>query len=339
MKTNIIAKTSTKLMQLAERLTSFGQRVFIQMHNSPDPDSIASACGLQYLLQLEGLEAAICYRGEIEKYSTNRMVELLNIQLTNIRDIPDMHENDAIVLVDSQKGNSNLTDFIGNEIASIDHHPVFHVVKYLFEDIRPKVGACASIIAEYFYENSVDIPEAIATALLYGIKTDTLDLSRGVSELDLEMFYRLYKLADISLLNLIQLNQLQFCELNAYSNAINNIKLYGNVGFTYLGVDCPDSLLGTVSDFIMSLREVEFSVVYSTRTTGIKFSVRNETPVYDAGKIIMKALEGFGSGGGHKTMAGGFMPNNAVEELGHTLHSFIETRIMDTLQTECPLKP
>lgn len=319
------------LEKLAGILKAGAQRVLVQMHNSPDPDSIASAFGLKYLLDQKGIDSTICYRGEIEKYSTNRMVELLNIPLSNIRDIPDMNEADLIVLVDSQKGNSNTIDLAGNEIAAIDHHPVFQHIDYLFEDIRPEVGACSSIIADYFTGIRITIPQNIATALLYGIKTDTLDLSRGVSELDLDMFYTLYKLADINLLNQLQLNQLQFSELTAYSNAIRNIKIYDKIGFAYLGLDCPDSLLGTISDFLMSLREVEFSIVYSKRQTGVKFSLRNETDCYDAGRVVAEALAGLGSGGGHKSMAGGFIPLAAVEPIDHSFHSFIENRFLDIL--------
>jgi len=321
----------TKLQTLTDIVASSGERVLIQMHNSPDPDSIASAYGLQYLLEQGSINADICYRGEIEKYSTSRMVELLGIRLRNINDIHDMTEKDYIILVDSQKGNSNITDFIGDEIASIDHHPIFQKIDYLFEDIRPQVGACSSIIAEYFKENGIQIPQNIATALLYGLKTDTLDLSRGVSDLDLDMFYMLYKIADIELLNLIQLNQLQFQDLAAYSNAIRNIKIYDNIGISYLGTECPDSLLGTVSDFIMSLKEVEFSIVYSRRSSGVKFSVRSETQTFDAGKIINDVLAGIGSGGGHKTMAGGFIPAQKVAEIGTDFDSFIENRVLEVL--------
>jgi nanoRNase/pAp phosphatase (c-di-AMP/oligoRNAs hydrolase) len=330
---DIIVKEKTgNLQKLVDIISQSGQRTLIQMHNSPDPDSIASAYGLRYLLQDAGIQADICYRGEIEKYSTSRMVELLDIKLKNIREIPDMTENDYIILVDSQKGNANITDFIGNEVASIDHHPTFHKIDYLFKDIRPNVGACSSIIAEYFIENNVEIPRNIATALIYGLKTDTLDLSRGVSELDLDMFYTLYKAADIELLNLIQLNQLQFCDLMAYSNAIKNIRIFDNIGIADIGADCPDSLLGTVSDFIMSLKEVEFSVVYSSRKGGVKFSVRNETVELDAGKMIMTILDGIGSGGGHKSMAGGFVPQASAEALGPSFHSFIENKILETMK-------
>ncbi|NLK86490.1 MAG: DHH family phosphoesterase [Clostridiaceae bacterium] len=330
---DIIKKEKTgNLQKLIDIISQSGQRILIQMHNSPDPDSIASAYGLQYLLQNAGIQADICYRGEIEKYSTSRMVELLGIKLKNITEIPDMTENDYIILVDSQKGNANITDFIGNEIASIDHHPTFHKIDYLFQDIRPDVGACSSIIAEYFVENDVEMPRDVATALIYGLKTDTLDLSRGVSKLDIDMFYMLYRSADIELLNLIQLNQLQFCDLMAYSNAIKNIRIFNNMGIADIGADCPDSLLGTVSDFVMSLKEVELSVVYSSRKGGVKFSVRNETSHLDAGKIIMTVLDGIGSGGGHKSMAGGFVPQAAAEALGTSFHSFIENRIIDALR-------
>lgn len=324
----------TKLKTLMDLLSSCGQRVLIQMHNSPDPDSIASACGLQYLLGKGGIHADICYRGEIEKYSTSRMVELLGIRLRNIHEIRDMTENDCIILVDSQKGNSNITDFIGNEIASIDHHPIFQKIDYQFEDIRPHVGACSSIITEYFKENGIPIPQNIATALIYGIKTDTLELSRDVSDLDLDMFYMLYKIADIELLNLIQLNQLQFRDLAAYSNAIRNIRIYDNIGIAYLGTECPDPLLGTVSDFIMSLREVELSIVYSRRPSGVKFSVRSENQNLDAGKIINDVLAGIGNGGGHSTMAGGFIPAQTADEIGPSFDSFIENRVLEVLRRQ-----
>lgn len=322
----------TKLEKLVDYLKT-GERIFIQMHNSPDPDSIATAYGLWYLLKEKGVESQICYKGEIEKYSTQRMAELLHIKLTNIKDIKDMKKEDYIILVDSQKGNSNVTDFIGDEIASIDHHPIFMDIEYAFADIRPNVGACSSIIAEYFYENNIEIPISIATALLYGIKTDTLNLSRGVDDLDLDMFYKLYKQADIDLLNDIMINKLQFSELIAYANAIKNIKVYGTVGIINIGLECPDSLLATINDFILSLKEVDFAIVYSHRESGIKFSIRNEVKSLDAGKIVANVLDGLGNGGGHKMMAGGFLPRENIKKIGSGIDSYLENKFIDVIDS------
>lgn len=312
------------------RVISGQENIFIQMHNSPDPDAIGSAFGLQYLLNEKGIKALICYKGEIDKYNTQKMIDLLGIKVINVSEINNMNVHDYIILIDSQKGNSNVADFIGNEVAAIDHHPVFQKVDYIFEDIRPEIGACSTIVAKYFIDNNISIPQKVATALLYGIKMDTLDLTRGVSHEDLDMFCVLYKQSDIDLINKIQANTLQFEELIAYGNAIKNIKVYGNVGFANVAVDCPDSLLGTVADFIISIKEVEFAVVYSPRQSGLKFSVRNEIEDLDAGKAVYTALRDIGNGGGHKSMAGGFLPSCNLSKIGE-IDSFVEDRFLEII--------
>ena len=39
-------------------------KVYIQTHNFPDPDAIASAYGLQQLLGSQGVVSTICYEGK-----------------------------------------------------------------------------------------------------------------------------------------------------------------------------------------------------------------------------------------------------------------------------------
>ena len=52
--------------------------MYVQMHNFPDPDAIASAYGMKYLLRAEGIDAQIVYMGSIENTVTAKMVKLLN---------------------------------------------------------------------------------------------------------------------------------------------------------------------------------------------------------------------------------------------------------------------
>jgi nanoRNase/pAp phosphatase (c-di-AMP/oligoRNAs hydrolase) len=132
-------------------------------------------------------------------------------------------------------------------------------------------------------------------------------MSRGVSDLDLEMFYKLYKLSDRSLLNELDMNMIQFSDLYAYGHAINSIKIYDNLSFSNTGIDCPEALIATISDFVLALEEVNLSIVYSLKKDGIKLSVRSDREEYDAGLITKLALEGIGNGGGHDRMAGGFV--------------------------------
>lgn len=199
---------------------------------------------------------------------------------------------------------------------------------YQFYDIRSDVGACSSIIASYYVENNIEMPVNVATALLYGVKMDTNNLSRGVSELDIDMFYMLFKKANRDSIRKFDCCSLQMDDLKAYSAAIENLRVFGNVGIVNIGKDCGEAILGTMSDFIMSLDEVTFSVVYSYRAGGIKFSVRNEEIGLDAATVIRECLTGYGSGGGHATMAAGFVPNVKENDVAN-ISEAIEQRIIE----------
>lgn len=308
-----------------------GNHVYIQTHNFPDPDAIASAFGLQILLNYRGIKSTICYQGKIDKYSTKKMIETLNIEILPLNEIKDLNDKDEFVLIDSQAGNANLVDVMGNKIICIDHHPSFGISNYLYCDIRPRTGACASIIASYFIESDISITQEVATALMYGIKVDTANLSRGVSNLDLNMFYALYNLCDMDLINSLETSTLQFSDLNAYANAIKSIKVYDNISFANTGNHCPEPLIASISDFMMLIAGVNLCVVYSIKVDGIKISVRSDAGSFDAGQLTNDALFGIGSGGGHPTMAGGFVPFTELHEKVDELIEQIENNFIDTV--------
>lgn len=302
--------------------------VYIQTHNFPDPDAIASAFGLQQILETKQIKSTICYMGKIDRFSTVRMIHELGIKLFHIDEIQDMTIEDEIILVDSQKGNINVEDIIGKEIICIDHHPSNDTNEYRFADIRKEVGACASIVGEYFIENNIPIDCKVATALIYGIKIDTANLSRGVSKLDLDMFYYLFNKCDMSIVQKLEHSVLQIDDLHAYANAINNISIVDGISFANTGVDCPEALIATISDFMMLISDVYLSVVYAERNEGLKLSVRSKYSTCDAGELCKKALKGYGNGGGHAHMAGGFVPiednSNQEEMVARIKNKFLE---------------
>ena len=313
-----------------------GHRLFIQTHDYPDPDAIGAAYGLKCLLNNFDIDAKLCYDGSLNKISGIRMLEYLDIEFTNYNDINDMSEDDYIILVDAQKYNKNCVDMRGDEVACIDHHPVFFECEYKYEDIE-MVGACSSIIAKYYFDNNIIPDTNAATAMLYGMKMDTNDFGRGVSNLDVEMFYKLYPYADKKILEKMQLNTIEFSDLKAYGAAISNISVSGNIGFACIPFDCADGLIAIISDFLLALDVVEFSVVFSIRESGYKFSIRSEIENLNAGKIVGEALKklGNGSGGGHSFMAGGFLSINEINKLGSTDHERrqkIEDAFMDVIK-------
>ena len=299
----------TKLEELLREIHK--EHVYIQTHNFPDPDAIASAYAMQNLLQARGISSTICYKGKIDRYSTEKLQELLRLEFLHIEDLESrLTDEDEVILVDAQKGNSNIINMTGDEIICIDHHPKNDKYPYRFSDIRPEVGACATIMAQYFFENDVPMSRSVATALTYAIRIDTNNLSRGVSKLDFEMAYRMYDLCDYDTIHMLENSNLCFEDLVAYSKAIASIEVYDNISFADAGAGCP--VIANISDFMLALKEVSFSVVYARREGGVQLSVRSEKPSLDAGKIVSKALAGLGSGGGHAEMAGGFEKEEVI---------------------------
>ena len=309
-----------------------GHPVYIQTHNFPDPDAIASAYGLQKLLALHGVESRLCYDGRIDKLSASKMLDSFQIRMLPYeRLLPHMRESDRIICVDSQKHGGNVTDFIGDEVACIDHHPTFVPVEYRYQDIRI-TGACATLIAEYYALSGSEPDRDTATALLYGLKMDTLQFTRGVTELDIQMFAFLFPRCDQEKLADLERNNMEFTDLKAYGAVIESIELYDKVGFSCIPFSCPDALIAILSDFILALVEVEVAVVFSFRTDGIKLSVRSEDPAVHAGDLLHEAVKEIGSGGGHASMGGGMIPRDRLPELGNYPENYIRNLFLRALE-------
>ncbi|MBE6913406.1 MAG: DHH family phosphoesterase [Ruminococcaceae bacterium] len=319
------------IMQLAALCRD--KTVYIQTHNFPDPDAIGSAFGLQKLLAHLGIASELCYAGRIDKLSAAKMLEAFDIEIHSYDELRGkMTESDYIICVDSQKNAGNITDFIGNEVACIDHHPVFVEAEYQYCDIR-MTGACATLIAEYYAKLGLTPDRDVATALLYGLKMDTLQFSRGVTPPDIEMFGFLLPLCDQAKLTRLERNNMEFTDLKAYGAAIDSIQLYGKNGICFIPFACPDALIATISDFILFLDEVDIAVVCATRPDGIKISVRSETERVHAGQLIHGALSGVGDGGGHAGMAGGLIPSDAIPLLGNFPEDRIRTLFLEALDS------
>lgn len=282
--------------------------VFIQTHDFPDHDAVASAFALQYLLDQEGIRSHIIYEGEIERNSLERMIDELMIDIGHTTK-HSLKTESEIIIVDGCKGNRNVTDLVGTEIAVIDHHEVDSPEDVSYIDIRPRIGSTSTLIYSYFIETDMQIPQNIATALLIGIDMDTALLTRGVSDMDVEAYANLYEKADVPLRNSILRNYIQTQDLRFYRLALDRIEVNGAMGFCYFPDGCNQNLLAILGDFFLSVNELNFVVVCAKNDDVINISVRNERDGCNASLIIQEVLEGIGFGGGHKGMAGGVIHN------------------------------
>jgi nanoRNase/pAp phosphatase (c-di-AMP/oligoRNAs hydrolase) len=324
----------TKLDILVNILKEAPDEVFIQPHNVPDPDAIASCLGMYYMLSQRGIQKlAIVYDQEIEKANSLKMLELFNVPIIQAAEAVTLGEEDWTVLIDTQKGNANTTNLPTDEVAVIDHHEYSGDKGYRFVDVRPEAGSCSSIIADWFFENNIEIPKLIATALLYGIFMDTDNLTRKTSDFDINMFYRLYSISDIDMIVELKANELSLSDLNQYAEAFKTIEIYDELAFLRL-VNVNDSLLGAAGDVVVSVAGVNIVVAYCTRENGIKLSVRSISNAIKANDLVRSLVEGCGVGGGHDNMAGGFIPKSALSAL-RLLDTFIKHRAIQFYEKNC----
>lgn len=280
--------------------------MFVQTHDFPDHDAIASAFGLQGVLAGAGVPSRIVYAGDLQRDSLRRMIRDLGIEAAPAASLA-IGAQDPIVIVDGCKGSKNVTDLPGDEVAVIDHHDVKSPEAVAFVDIRPDRGACATLIHGYWVEAGAPIPAAVATALMIGINMDTALLTRQVSRDDIQAYADLYTLADVRLENSILRNSIQTKDLAFYRHALENVQISDRVAFCWFPAGCNQNLLGILGDFFISLEEAEFVVLCARNAGVINISVRNEREGVNASRVVQKALDGIGFGGGHADMAGGII--------------------------------
>lgn len=182
--------------------------VLILTHNNPDPDALASGAALATLLSdAWGISSRLVYSGLIARAENHAMLRLLTPEWEKTAELSELKEYSALALVDSQPGagNNSLPPDTIPQIVIDHHHPLreaIHDVAYVY--VRPEIGATVSLLFQHLFSVGIQPDENLATAMFYGLKTDTRGLSRGASQLDEQVYVRLLPLVDRRKLILVE---------------------------------------------------------------------------------------------------------------------------------------
>lgn len=292
----------------AERIRAHfegADRALILMQDDPDPDAIASALALKTLLGRARTSTPICTFGTITRPENLAMCKILEIEVEEIS-AQRLREFDRVAMVDVQP--SFLEERFDEVDLVIDHHPVERPVRAHIKDVRPSYGATSTILVEYLRAADVKFTQRLATALLYGIKSDTLGLERGGTKADLEAFSFLYLLANHNALRKIERPELSAAALDVLAQGLTRRRVRGGVFFSHLGTVATADLIPQFADFGLRAEGVEWSVVSGVVGDAVHVSVRNVGYVRRAGEVTRAAFGDLGSAGGHRTMAKAVLP-------------------------------
>ena len=282
------------------------ERILILMQDDPDPDAIASALALRILLGRPRTSAPLCTFGTITRPENLAMCKILDIEVAEI-DADALAEFDRVAMVDVQP--SFLEELRFEEVdLVIDHHPVERPVRARIKDVRPSYGATSTILVEYLRAADAKITQRLATALLYGIKSDTLGLERGGTRADLEAFSFLYLLANHNAMRRIERPELSEAALDALAQGLARRRIVRGVFFSHLGHVATVDQIPQFADFGLQAEGVEWSVVSGIVGDEVHISVRNVGYVKSAGDVVRAAFGDVGSAGGHRTMAKAVIP-------------------------------
>jgi nanoRNase/pAp phosphatase (c-di-AMP/oligoRNAs hydrolase) len=291
-------KKAAALQQLAR-----GQEhLLILIQHDPDPDALASALALRILLGRTSKTAPIGSFGEVTRNENQVMMQLLDIQLQKIT-AADLQKFPRIAMVDVQPFYFNDPEIRADII--IDHHPQMEHYDALFCDIRAHYGATSTIMAEYLLDQEFKISQRLATALVYGIKTDTLFLGRDINPADISVFTHIYPLANRHMILQMEHPHLRPEEISFFIKALKSQSLIGNAVFVSLGrVEREgEDIIPRLADFCMRIGDAQWSVVSGIVEKQIVLCVRNVGYVEHAGEVVRNAFGTYGSAGGHRSMA------------------------------------
>jgi nanoRNase/pAp phosphatase (c-di-AMP/oligoRNAs hydrolase) len=281
------------------------ERVAILLQDDPDPDAIGSGLALRQVLGRNKQTAPLVTFGRVTRPENIAMVKLLEIEMEYVTE-RTLKKFDRIAVVDLQPPHlahpPEAIDLV------IDHHPEQFNYKCRIKDIRPGYGATSSILFEYLRCADVAVGTRLATAMLYGIKSDTFLLTRDANEWDVEAFSYLYPLANQNLMRRIERPELPPAALDALSVALKNRRVIDKVAFVHLGKVERDDLIPQIADFSLQFEGIEWACVSGVFGNNYIISVRNVGYVRSAGRIVKDAFGSIGSAGGHSSMAKAILP-------------------------------
>ncbi|MFC1783369.1 bifunctional oligoribonuclease/PAP phosphatase NrnA [Planctomycetota bacterium] len=313
------------------------KQLLIVMQDNPDPDSMASALALRLLAhRIANLACSITHGGTIGRAENRALAHYLKLDFRPIDQL-DFSRFDLIALVDTQPGtgNNSLPPEITADIV-IDHHPRRRAAgRSKLIDIRRKYGATTTILWEYLRHLNITPDNHLATAMIYGIRSDTHDLGMEASSADIQAIQYLYPLANLRMLSEIQRGRVQREYYQILAHGLSHARIYGPVIITGLGdIQNPD-MIGEVADLLLRDDEVQWSLCYGFFRQKMLLSIRSTHADLKADKVMQILVSRRGTGGGHDTLAGGQIPVVKKTKSERTrLEKIIQHKLLHTLGIE-----
>lgn len=312
----ITEATRERFAALTELLRSGGKtgRWLVLTHDNPDPDALASAQLLARVLrQGFGQKVTAAYGGIIGRAENREMVRTLHLPFSHVRHL-SLKKYQHFALVDTQPrtGNNQLPSRIVPNVV-IDHHPVRASTQSgPFFDVRPRYGATATILAEYMLAAGIHPTHALATALIYAIRSETQDFAREHAGPDKAIHDLFFPRANHRLLARIQSPRLPVAYFSNLHDALESLESVDSLILSHLGpIEQPD-IVPEIADLLLRMEGKTWALATGYFDDRLYLSIRTTNTRADAGGLMRRLIGRRGKGGGHGMIAGGWIDAGKV---------------------------
>ncbi|MFZ7110525.1 MAG: DHH family phosphoesterase [Desulfatiglandales bacterium] len=276
-----------------------------------DPDAMASAMALKRFFWRRVKKVHIYHTNIIKRADNLAMIKLLKVDLKHIREL-DSTGITKWAILDSQPHHDERLSKYRYDII-IDHHPVLPTSVGSFVDIREAYGANSTIMTEYLRTAKVRPSPRLATALFYGIKTDTDNFARASLPNDIEAFRYLYPFTNLNMIKKIEFSEMTKKTLASFKTAIDNLRFYKDRVFIHMGKVSDPDVLVIIADFFLKMAEVTWCIVSGVYGHRLVVIFRNAGFRLDSGKMAKKLFGQLGSAGGHMSAGRAEVPLQAID--------------------------
>jgi len=295
-----------------------GQRLFVAVLGSPDPDGLASAWALKYLGAKVGARLDILMFEAVSRPENAALIRLLNLPCRQVTGRLPRVPYAGYALVDRQ-----------NPTLPVPHPPTLPLVVFVdhhmggpvpaaFCEQYSDVGSTSTIMAHHLVaateNDSDDAREEIsrvATALMYGIRTDTSDFLNA-SALDFEAAMLLAPFVATDVMREIALTPLGAPFLKTLGVVLTNAKSSDGLVVAWagrVGRKARDTISQS-ADFLIKGEGVKVCVVFGLMDGQVVGSVRATVASFDPNGFLRGALcggLGLPANCGGRPFAGGFL--------------------------------
>lgn len=277
-----------------------------------DPDAMASAMALKRLLWRRVSAVTIAHVGTVTRPDNLAMIRLVNLDMIPIKEA-NRSQFTRYAVLDSQPNHHEGFEGTNFDVI-IDHHPDTGA-KVSFVDIRPNYGATSTIMTEYLRAAKIKPSAKLATALFYGIKTDTMNFQRKTLMEDVNAFQFLYRHVNIHMAQRIDQAEMTLDFLKYYRLALAELRVRRESIYVHLGPVRNPAVCVSIADFFMKIHDITWSIVSGIHQGRLVIIIRNDGVRKDGGKLLKERFGRLGSAGGHKAMARAEIPLENLEGL------------------------